>query len=81
MNIGVIQGIEINDEGKKETVWFVQERARNISLVELKKRGFKIAQSLVDNGFSVQDVKAFDQALVSLLKQKQIISQSHEIRW
>lgn len=74
MNIGIIQDIQINDEDPKhETIWFIQEHAKNISLVELKKRGCKIAQILVDNGYSIQDLEAFDQALVRLLEEQGII--------
>jgi len=73
MNIGVIQGVEIRDEGKKETIWFVQDHAFNLPLVELRKRDFKIAQILVDNGYSVQDVNSFDQEFVRLLEEQRII--------
>lgn len=73
MNLGKIQGVEINTEGynieSTETIWFVQGYTliRNVQLRKLKKRDFKISEILTQEGFQITNKKQFDLELKNLL--------------
>ena len=69
MRLGAIQGIEINDEGKLETIWFVQEGIRNVAFKKLKQRNFKISDVLTKEGYQIKDPNQFDLDLKHLLQE------------
>ena len=71
MRLGAIQGIEINDEGKLETIWFVQEGIRNVAFKKLKQRNFKISDVLTKEGYQIKDPNQFDLDLKHLLQEKE----------
>jgi len=71
--LGVIQGVNINDEGyceeeEKRTIWFVQNRVRHVSLAKLRKRDFKVASVLVKVGYEISDQEKFDLELKKLFE-------------
>ena len=70
MELGTIQGIEINDEGQLKIVWFVQERIRNVAFKKLKQRNFKISDVLTKEGYQIKDPNQFDLDLKHLLQER-----------
>lgn len=67
MRLGEIQGVEINDEGQLKSIWLVQEYVSSVSLKELKRRNFEIADILIEEGYKIENPKEFDVKLKSLL--------------
>ena len=68
MKLGEIQGIEIFDEGRLDTIWLVQERVGNINSEEIKRRNFKVSAILTKNGYQIHDPEQFDVDFKELFK-------------
>ncbi|MBZ9572112.1 hypothetical protein KJA15_02175 [Patescibacteria group bacterium] len=70
MELGVIQGVEINSEKEPpETIWFIQElMIRSILVDKLKKINFKVSGVLVKEGYQIPDQKQFDHDFKNLLQ-------------
>ncbi|OIO44373.1 MAG: hypothetical protein COY72_00110 [Candidatus Nealsonbacteria bacterium CG_4_10_14_0_8_um_filter_35_10] len=73
MELGIIQEIEIHNEGQDlETIWFAQKSGpiRNVSYKALKKRDFKVSDVLIKAGFKISEPQKFDSELKELLAPK-----------